>query len=213
MSMIPSESLRCLVGGNLVGNQQAPVLNPATEEEVGLYHVADEPMLDDAVMAATNAFAAWRKTSLAERRAVISRLADILSSNAIQLAHLLTLEQGKPLAEAKGEVVGAEAFLRYYATVPGSGPDSLFSVDGIDTLRSYAPLGVVAGIVPWNFPLLIAAMKIGPALLAGNAIIIKPAPTTPLTTLTFARLCFEHVPSGLLQVLGDSGNVGPMLVK
>ena len=148
--MMPSESLRCLVGGNLVGNHQAPVLNPATEEEVGLYHVADEPMLDDAVMAATNAFSAWRKTSLAERRAVISRLADILSSNAIQLAHLLTLEQGKPLAEAKGEVVGAEAFLRYYATVPGSGPDSLFSVDGIDTLRSYAPLGVVAGIVGYS---------------------------------------------------------------
>ena len=206
------ESFRCLVAGDLVGGQQVPVLNPATEEAVATCHVADDRMVDVAVDAAIRAFASWRSTPLVERRALLMRMADILRDNATHLARLLTLEQGKPLTEARQELAGAEAFFRHCAAVDGTVTESLFTTDEDKTVRTYTPLGVVAGIVPWNFPLLIAAMKVGPALLTGNAVIIKPAPTTPLTTLAFARLCAEHVPEGLLQVLGDDGRVGPMLV-
>lgn len=175
------------------------------------FHVADEGMLDAAVQSASRAFVTWRAVPLAERRALLMRLADLMRENAAHLAHLVTLEQGKPLADAKEEIESAIEICRHYATLYPTVEEDLFTTVNETYIRTYTPLGVVAGIIPWNFPFFIVAMKVAPALLTGNVIIIKPSPTTPATTLEFARLCATVVPAGVLQVLGDDGSVGPLL--
>jgi acyl-CoA reductase-like NAD-dependent aldehyde dehydrogenase len=201
-----------LIDGRLVaGTRYAAVLDPATEQVVGHAAIADVDMVARAVSAALVAQQRWRRSALTERRALLRRMADVLDAHALALARTLVLEQGKPIREARGEVDGAIGLLRQLASVHPECDALLFEAQDEHLLRHYSPLGVVAGIVPWNYPLLIAAMKVGPALLTGNAIIVKPAPSTPLTTLQAAELWADLVPSGLLQVLGDDGEVGAVL--
>ena len=202
----------CLVNGTLVPSSiRATAINPATEAEIADYAVAGPQLVDRAVAAAGRAQEAWADTSLQERRSLLIRIAAEIEGDAGQLAHLLTLEQGKPLKEAATEVEYCAETIHYYAALHGDRDTELFPEDGGHYRRICTPLGVVAGIIPWNFPLLIAAMKLAPALLTGNAIILKPAPTTPLATLRLAALLKDMVPPGLVQVLGDSGDVGPLL--
>ncbi|MGH6613351.1 aldehyde dehydrogenase family protein [Sphingomonas sp.] len=204
----------CLVAGRLTsGAECAEVVNPATGQAFCSYATADRAMVEEAMSAAVQAFEQWRSSQLSERRALLDALADCVDREADNLAHLLTLEQGKPISEAQQEVQFTAFMLRYSATLHSDRTESLFDETHPDHRRIFTPLGVVAGIIPWNYPLVLAAMKIGPALLTGNAIIVKPAPTTPAATLELGRLWADRVPPGLIQILGDDGTVGPMLAE
>ena len=202
---------KLLIDGRLEdGDATMEVLNPATEESVATCPRASKAQLDKAVAAAKAAFPAWRDTPIAERRAALVAMADIIQANAPELARLLTQEQGKPIEAATGEVYGASAFFRYFSTldlpikVLDDGPGRKVEV------RRRA-LGVVGAIVPWNFPMILMAFKVPAALLAGNTVVLKPAATTPLSTLRFAELVKDMVPAGVLNVIADANDLGGAL--
>jgi acyl-CoA reductase-like NAD-dependent aldehyde dehydrogenase len=209
--MYDDVSFQCLVDGTCTGEAVKEILNPATGQPVARTAIADAAMLDDAVTSARKAFRLWRTTALSTRRALLARIADLVHDHASDLARLITLEQGKPLQESRQEVAFSESIFRMYADMRPNDSRSLFFAEGERFYQNFTPLGVVAGIIPWNFPLLIAAMKVAPAILAGNAIIVKPAPTTPLTTLYFAARLANDLPAGLIQVLADDGSLGPLM--
>lgn len=202
---------KLLINGALVdGDATLDVVNPATEEPVATCARASTAQLDQAVAAAKAAFPAWSKTTMDERRKVLVAIADVLQANAPELARLLTLEQGKPLGDATGEVYGASAFFRYFASLDL--PAKVVSNDDkgrVEVRRK--PLGVVACIVPWNFPVMLMAFKVPAALLAGNTVILKPAATTPLTALKFGELIKDLVPAGVVNVIADNNDLGGAL--
>ena len=202
-----------LIDGKLVGGDATmDVVNPATEQVFATVSRASEAQAEQAIQAAKRAFPAWSKTPIEERRKCHEKLADLVAENADNLARLLTQEQGKPLPEAQGEMAWTEGYLRHYATLDI--PTRVIQDDeqGFIELRR-KPLGVVAGIVAWNFPVLVACWKIGPATLAGNTIIVKPAPTTPATTLALASLAKEVFPDGVLNVIADDNDLGSYLTS
>lgn len=202
-----------LIDGNLVkGDLSMPILNPATEDVLAQCPRASEAQLNAAVAAAKAAFPAWAATPMADRRACINRMADVIEANATELARLLTSEQGKPLPDATGEVLGMAAFFRYL----GSLELPMKVIEDSDGRRVEAhrrPLGVVGCIIPWNYPLLILGFKLPPALLAGNTLVVKPAPTTPLSTLRFAELVADVLPRGVLNVIADANDLGDVLTR
>ncbi|CAO3403231.1 aldehyde dehydrogenase family protein [Azospirillum palustre] len=202
---------KLLIGGRLVaGDTTMPVVNPATEAVIADCPRGSAAQMDEAVAAAKAAFPGWAALPIADRRAAILRLADALNRRAEEFARLLTREQGKPLSESTAELAYTEAFLRSLAML-----DLPVRVveDGerrrVELHRR--PLGVVAAIIPWNFPLLIVAFKLPLALLAGNSMVIKPAPTTPLTTLRFGELCAETLPPGVVNIVTDANDLGAQL--
>ncbi|MGJ4920258.1 aldehyde dehydrogenase family protein [Bradyrhizobium sp. HKCCYLRH2060] len=197
-----------LIGGTLVpGAATMPVINPATEEVLAQCPRASETQLDQAVAAAKAAFPAWAATAMEERRRLIGKMADIIEANSGELARILTSEQGKPLTDASGEVLGMAAFFRYLATLEL--PMRVIESSGDRQVEAYRrPLGVVGAIIPWNYPLLILGFKLPPALLAGNTLVVKPAPTTPLSTLKFAELVKDVLPAGVLNVITDANDLG-----
>jgi acyl-CoA reductase-like NAD-dependent aldehyde dehydrogenase len=199
---------KLLINGRLVaGDATMPVINPATEEPVATCPRASKAQLDEAVAAAKAAFPAWSKTSMDERRAALNTIADVIQNNAGDLARLLTQEQGKPLADATSEVFGASAFFRYFATLDL--PARVVSDDATSRVEvRRRPLGVVGCIVPWNFPMILMAFKVPAALLAGNTVVLKPAPTTPLTALKLAELIKDLLPPGVLNVIADANDLG-----
>ncbi len=200
-----------LINGRLVqGDSQMPVLNPANEEVFADCPRASLRQLNEAVAAAKAGFPAWAARPIAERRAAVIKMAEVIEANAEELSRLLTSEQGKPLAEATWEVMGAAGFFRYL----GSLDLSMRVIEDSETRKVEAhrrPLGVIGAIIPWNFPLLIAAFKLPPALIAGNTIVLKPSPTTPLTTLRFAELVADILPPGVLNVITDANDLGEAL--
>jgi acyl-CoA reductase-like NAD-dependent aldehyde dehydrogenase len=203
--------LKLLIGGELVdGDMTMDVVNPATEAVFATVARASERQADQAIEAAAAAFPHWAETPIAERQAKISALADAIAANADRLARALTQEQGKPLAEAMGEVAWTEGFLRHYATLHIE--ERTIQDDGAALIQvRRKPLGVVVGIVAWNFPLLMACWKIGPAVIAGNTIVMKPAPTTPVTTMMLGELCREVFPAGVVNVIVDANDLGSYL--
>jgi acyl-CoA reductase-like NAD-dependent aldehyde dehydrogenase len=205
------QAYKLLIGGNLVdGDSTMDVINPATEAVFTQAPRASEAQLNDAVAAAKAAFPAWAATPIDERRKVITAIADAVEANYEDFARLLTQEQGKPLQDATGEVLGTVAFMRYFA-----GLDMPVKVlDDSEGRRVEAhrkPLGVIGAIVPWNFPMILMAFKLPPALLAGNTVVLKPAPTTPLTTLKLAGLMKDIVPAGVVNVITDANDLGAPL--
>mgnify|MGYP001346123721 CR=1 FL=1 len=202
---------KMLIGGRLVdGDHVADVINPATEEIFATVARASERQADEAIDAAAAAFPAWAGTAMAERQAKVSALADAIAANADKLARALTQEQGKPLAEAQGEIAWAEGYLRHYATLAIAERTIQDDANGLIQVRR-RPLGVVAGIIAWNFPLLMACWKIGPAVLAGNTIVLKPAPTTPVTALMLGELCRDIFPAGVVNIIVDANDLGGYL--
>src|ERR1700744_3062898 len=192
-----------LIDGKMVpGDLTMPVLNPATEEGLGQCPRASKSQLDKAVAAAKAAFPAWAATPITERRKLVTKMAEAIEANTNELARLLTSEQGKPLADATGEVMGMAAFFRYLASL-----DLPMKViedsEGRRVEAHRRPLGVVGAIIPWNYPLLILSFKRPLAWLAGNTLVVKPAPTTPLATLRFAELVANILPNGVLNVVTD----------
>jgi len=173
---------------------------------------ASKGQLDEAVAAAKAAFPAWSRTTMDERRAVLVAIADAIQANVGDLARLLTQEQGKPLADATGEVFGASAFFRYFASLDL--PAKVVTDDATSRIEvRRKPLGVVGCIVPWNFPIILMAFKVPAALLAGNTVIVKPAPTTPLTTLKIGELIKDLVPPGVVNIIADGGELGGEMTK
>ncbi len=165
---------------------------------------------NEAVAAAKAAFPAWAATDIGARRKIIGQIADLIDANASELARMLTQEQGKPLAEAAAEVGGMAAFFRYFATLDLS--MKVIEDSGERRVELHRkPLGVVGAIIPWNYPLLLLAFKLPPALLAGNTMVVKPAPTTPLSSLHFAALIKDLLPPGVVNFITDANDLGDTL--
>ena len=199
------------------GGEKFSTLNPATSGTLSVVTQAAEAEVNQAVESARQAQPGWAQTAPAKRAQILWKLGDLIAANTAELAKLETLDNGKPLFESsRGDLPLVAAHFRYYAgwadkyggqTVP-------LAVPGILNYTLREPVGVVAAIVPWNFPLLIASWKVAPALAMGNAVILKPAEQTPLTALRLAELAKEAgVPDGVLDVLTGNGRVGEMLVK
>lgn len=199
---------KLLINGQLVeGAGTMPVLNPATEEVLSECPTASEDQLNQAVDAAQAAFDTWKNTSIDERRAKLGEIADIIDANSDDLARLLTQEQGKPLEDAMGEVVGAALFFRYFQSLDL--PVEVLEDSETQRVEVHRnPLGVVGAIIPWNFPVLLLAFKLPAALLAGNSIVIKPAPTTPLTALHLGKLIADVLPAGVVNIIADKNDLG-----
>lgn len=202
---------KMLIDGQLVSASEAlDVVNPATGKPFAACPRASQEDLESAVMAAQEAFRSWKKTPIDERRALLRKAAGLIAENADALASLFTKEQGRPTDLAKQEILGASYWL-------SSTADLDLPVDvteDSDTRRievHHVPLGVVCGIVPWNFPVLLASWKIAPALLAGNTIVLKPSPFTPLCTLKIGELFQDVFPPGVFNVISGGDELGPWM--
>ena len=199
---------KLLINGQMVdGELSMDVVNPATEEKLADCPRASESQLNAAVAAAKAAFPAWSKTSIDERKAAVLKIADVVEANAAELAQLLTKEQGKPIEDATVEVYGMAAFCRYFTSLDLP-VEVLEDSEGRRVEVHRNPLGVVGAIVPWNFPLILMAFKLPPALIAGNTLVIKPAPTTPLSTLRIAELIQDILPAGVINFITDANDLG-----
>ncbi|KZX87050.1 aldehyde dehydrogenase [Erythrobacter sp. HI0037] len=200
-----------LIDGEMVDNGEwLEVLNPANEQVVGRVPAAGKDELDRAVAAARRAFKSWKKTSHEERQQVIQGIAAAIKENADELFRLLTTEQGKPHAQAQQEIYGAAGLAAAQSTLT---LDDVVNQDD-DTRLSRTrrvPVGVVGGIVPWNFPIMMAIQKIVPALVAGCTIVLKPSPFTPLTTLRIAELIKDVVPAGTVNIITGEDTLGPLI--
>jgi acyl-CoA reductase-like NAD-dependent aldehyde dehydrogenase len=202
---------RLLIDGELVdGAAELDVLNPATGRSLAAAPRADAAQAEQAIAAAKRAFPAWSKRTFAGRRVLIEKLADAIEAQIDTFARLLTQEQGKPLDQAKGEILGSIGAFRYYAAQTLE-PRTLRENDKERIVEQRYPLGVVAAIAPWNFPLLMVALKLAPALITGNCVIAKPAPTTPLTTLLLGEIAADIFPAGVFQTLVDQNDLGSLL--
>ena len=200
-----------LIDGKMVDNGQwLEVLNPATEQVVGRVPSCGKEELDSAVAAARRAFTQWKKTTAEERQQVVQGIAAAIKENADELYRLLTSEQGKPHAQAQQEIYGAAGLAAAQSTLT---LDDVINQDD-DTRLSRTrrvPVGVVGGIVPWNFPIMMAIQKIVPALVAGCTIVLKPSPFTPLTTLRIAELIKDVVPAGTVNIITGEDTLGPLI--
>jgi len=188
------------------------VLDPATGALAGTVSAASEADALAAVAAAKAAFPAWAARPHADRAAALLRCADILERNSDELARLLTSEQGKPLGGmgSRFELGGAVAWTRYTTSLEL--PVELIQDDAQAHVAVHRkPLGVVVSITPWNWPVMIAIWHIMPAMLAGNTVVIKPSPYTPLSTLRLVALLQEALPAGVLNVVAGPDALGPVL--
>ncbi|ORW99108.1 aldehyde dehydrogenase [Mycobacterium triplex] len=184
-----------------------PVFNPATRQVLTNVPSATKEQLDSAVAAARAAFPSWAATDVSQRQAAVSSIGDRLEAHAEEFMTLLTAEQGKPRAMAEWEVYGSVAWFR--ETAKQSLPEEVVEETGARRVISrHTPLGVVAAIVPWNFPILLAVWKIAPALVAGNSIIVKPSPFTPLCDLKLVELVQDLLPPGVLSAVSGADGLG-----
>lgn len=190
----------------------SPVHDPATLQVVASVARTSAEQLHDAVQAAQRAQKAPWTTDLARRRDALGQCADLLLQHEEELAQLLSREQGKTLAGAKGELQTGARLLRHFASFED--PDRLIRESEAGVVQQLrTPIGVVGLIVPWNFPITILMMKLAPALWVGNSVIVKPAPTTPLTTLRIASLWSTVLPPGILNTVTGEADVGQALVE
>jgi aldehyde dehydrogenase (NAD+) len=211
---------KLLIDGQWIdGSKKFSTINPATEEVLTEIAEASADDVDRAVQGARRAFedrsGAWRKLSASERGRLIWKLADLVEKNIDELGELETLDNGKPIFESRYvDIPMVVDVLRYYAglaTKIHGETVSTFETAFTYTLRE--PVGVVGLIVPWNFPLLLASWKLGPALACGNTVVLKPAEQTPLTTLRFGELVLEAgFPAGVVNILTGGPETGKAIV-
>ncbi len=183
------------------------VIDPATGEPFAKAPDANRDQLDEAVAAARRAFAAWSVRTIDERKQVLRDIAAAIKPKIGELAELLVREQGKPRTRATAEAAGARAW--FQVTAGYELPVEVVQRDDkarIEVRRR--PLGVVGGITPWNFPLILACWKIAPALLAGNTIVLKPSPYTPLTTLVLGEILRDIAPAGVVNIVSGGDELG-----
>lgn len=192
------------------------ILNPATAERLSTAPESTAPDVDAAVSAARVAFESWGATTPAERSALLLKLADIIAVHQEELAGLESLDAGKPLGPLKAfelpmilDTVRFNAAAARCLEAPATGE----YLPGMTSFIRREPVGVVAQVAPWNYPLLMAVMKISPALAAGNTVILKPAPTTPVSTARLMELAADVFPKGVLNVLHGSASTGQSLIE
>jgi 1-pyrroline dehydrogenase len=206
------------VGGEWVdalSGETMEVINPATGETIGEVPRCSAEDVDRAVAAAGTALPAWLDSTPKERSELLHKLADVLDENAEELAQLESLNVGKPLMASRDEMPFSADNLRFFAGAARNleGKSAGEYITGYTSMIRREPLGIVAGICPWNYPLMMAIWKLGPAIAAGNVQILKPSEQTPLSLLRFVQLAQEVVPAGVLNVVtGDGVPVGERLV-
>ena len=196
-------------GKSIAGDASFGVINPATGQLFAQAPECTPAQLDAALDAASRAFKPWKR-DVAVRRAALLACAEAVKARIGELAPILTQEQGKPLARASEELFGTAVWFQYTASLEI--PVEILQDDAkarIEVRRR--PLGVVAAITPWNFPVMLAAWKIAPALLAGNTMVLKPSPFTPLSTLKLGEILREALPAGVLNVVSGSDPLGAWL--
>ena len=191
------------------------VVEPATAEVMAEVPRAGVEETDAAVARAKAAFPAWKAVSPPDRSRLLHRLADALEAELEALARLEARNAGKPIADARGEMGMVVETFRYYAGAPERLLGHTIPVEGGVDMTFREPLGVVALITPWNFPLTIASWKVAPALAAGNTVVLKPAELTPLTAIELERIALEAgLPEGVVNVVAGPGSVcGKRLVE
>ncbi|MBX2806143.1 MAG: NAD-dependent succinate-semialdehyde dehydrogenase [Hyphomicrobiales bacterium] len=208
---------QCYVDGAWIGEGKDAVLNPATGAEIARVPDVGAEGARAAIEAAHRAFPAWAAMLAKERAVILQRWFELINENAESLAQIMTAEQGKPLAEARGEIVYGASFVQYNAeqakrilgeVIPTHRKDGRIVV-----LKQ--PVGVVGAITPWNFPLAMITRKVSPALAAGCTIVVKPAEDTPLTALALAALAHRAgFPKGVLNIVtGDPPAIGKELTE
>jgi succinate-semialdehyde dehydrogenase/glutarate-semialdehyde dehydrogenase len=208
---------QCYIDGGWTGQAKDPVLNPANGEEIARVPDVGVEGAKMAIEAAHRAFGPWRDLLAKERAAILRRWYELIVEHTESLARLMTAEQGKPLAEARGEVAYGAGFVEYDAEqakrIYGEVIPTHRQGGRIIVLKQ--PVGVVAAITPWNFPLAMITRKVSPALAAGCAVVVKPAEDTPLTALALAELAHRAgVPKGVLNVItGDAPTIGKELTE
>lgn len=203
--------LKMTIGGEpATASTLLEVRNPANGAVIAAVPVAGKVELNAAVAAAREAFIAWRHTPWTERAAIVCRIGETIAQNAAELSAMLTLEQGKPADQAMTEIMTAAHWLRSTATL--TLPDrETETAPGRKHITRYVPIGVVAAISPWNFPVALSAFKIAPALLAGNTLVLKPSPFTPMTVLRIGELVRDFMPAGVLNIIAGGDALGPLM--
>jgi betaine-aldehyde dehydrogenase len=192
------------------------VLNPATGEAIATTADSSERDVDDAVMAARRALGTWASTTPRQRAEALLALADAIEAHEADLARLEAVDAGKPLEVARSEEVPFCADnLRFFAGAARclEGKAAGEYVRGRTSVIRREPVGVIGQITPWNYPLMMAAWKLGPALAGGNTVVLKPAESTPLSTLRLAELAAEILPPGVVNVIVGAGSTGEALVR
>jgi betaine-aldehyde dehydrogenase len=214
VSEAPKFETRLLIGGEQAAGDGPPleVENPYTEEIIATLGTASAEQVDAAVAAAREAARSWARTPAIERGEMLHEVAARLRAHTGELAHAMTLEGGKPLLENSDEVGWTAAAFDYYAEIGRNSAGRVIPPIEATQLALVLkePVGVVGCIVPWNYPLLLLAWKLAPALAAGNATVCKPSELTPLSTLMLAD-CFDHLPPGVVNLLPGAGDIGAAL--
>ena len=203
-----------IAGSAEYGKTLSTIVDPATGAAVDQVATVDAAACERAIAAARDDFPGWAATSDADRQAAVARCADIIEGHADTLARLLTAEQGKPMngMGSRFEVGGAAAWTRHTAGL--SLPVEYVQDDDDAHIAIHRrPLGVVAAITPWNWPLMIAIWQIMPAIRAGNTVVLKPSPFTPLTTLKLVELLQDALPSGVLNAVAGPDELGAILTS
>jgi 1-pyrroline dehydrogenase len=207
------------VGGEWVdasGGETMEVLNPATGETIAEVPRSSAEDVNKAVAAAKKALPEWLETTPGERAEMLLKLADALDEHGDEIAELESRNVGKPLSSAKDEIPVATDNIRFFAGAARvlEGKSAGEYMRGYSSWLRREPLGIVGGIAPWNYPLMMAIWKLAPALAAGNVQVLKPSEQTPLTTLRFAQLAADILPPGVLNIVtGDGVPAGEAIVK
>jgi acyl-CoA reductase-like NAD-dependent aldehyde dehydrogenase len=200
-----------IAGEPFAGTASFPVTNPATGDAFASAPECSRKELELAVDSAGSAFRAWTRDETRRRQALVAS-ADALQASESELARLLTEEQGKPLQQARMEILAACAIFRHTASLEL--PVEVLKRDGPSRIEVHRrPLGVVGAITPWNYPMLIAAAKLAPALLAGNTVVLKPSPYTPLTTLRLGETLRSLFPRGVINVVSGGDPLGAWITE
>jgi betaine-aldehyde dehydrogenase len=219
MSTTATLPLRNFIDGEFVDAAEGattPVLNPATGEEIGQAQASGQADVDRAVAAARRAFPGWAATPPGERALALLKLADLIEEHGDELATLEADNAGKPIEAVKSDEVPVWVDnLRFFAgaarTMEGKPAGEYLA--GYTSIIRREPVGVVGQIAPWNYPLMMAVWKIGPALATGNTIVLKPAPSTPVSVVKLAELAADLLPKGVLNVVLGGDDVGKAIVS
>ena len=204
---------------SFAGGDTSQVINPATGQVVAEQVCCNNEFVDKIVQSGKQAFysSEWQNLTASQRGNLLLKLADLIEKNAEELISLELQDTGKPISQLKdGELPLTASIIRFYAGAADKIEGKVKSyANGSFQFTMYEPYGVVAGILPWNYPLVNVAMKVAPALAAGNAIVIKPSVDTPLSAVAFARLCIDAgIPKGIVNVaLGKGSTTGQSLVE
>ena len=197
-----------LIDGKVVGAARVlEVVNPATAKPFAVVPDCSEKQFNETVAAANKAFPAWARRSVAERQDFIRRMIALVRESIDELSKLLTQEQGKPLAKATSEINAALFFLNGYCEM-SLDPEIIRDTEGQRVELRYGPIGVVGAITAWNYPIFLSLWKLAPAVIAGNTVIIKPSPYTPVTTLRIGELIADAFPPGVVNIVSGGDDLG-----